>query len=99
MSSAEELLMLKQKADAAAEALIAKHSIRLKVRGKTLRVVHIRHREKDTPVLFFIHGLGGRLEQWEQQLVFFNQRVSIVAVDLRFAVQNLVNCSRPAGDF
>jgi 3-oxoadipate enol-lactonase len=43
------------------------------------------HHESDGqgPPLLFIHGLGGSLEDWKDQLVFFAKTHRVIALDLR----------------
>ncbi|KAF9427062.1 hypothetical protein BGZ94_005529 [Podila epigama] len=53
------------------------------VNGKTLRVVHIPHLlGSRVPLVVFIHGVGGQLEQFEKQIVAFSPTANILAVDL-----------------
>ncbi|EGD75885.1 hypothetical protein PTSG_00595 [Salpingoeca rosetta] len=77
-----ELLTLKRAADEAIQRLTASHTQQIQVRGKQLRVLHLAVDDPSSPVLFFVHGFGGRLEQWEQQFSFFYKRANVVAVDL-----------------
>ncbi|KAJ3088136.1 hypothetical protein HK102_009484 [Quaeritorhiza haematococci] len=55
----------------------------VEVRGKKLRLVFVAHPlGKDVPLLFFIHGFGGQLTQWTNQLSHFSKAANVLAVDL-----------------
>ena len=48
--------------------------------GRNIRIIHIDNASEKT--LFFLHGLGGRAEQFQAQIDFFKQGYNIVAPDL-----------------
>ncbi|KAF9311338.1 hypothetical protein BG003_007510 [Podila horticola] len=51
------------------------------VNGKTLRVIHIPHAlGSKVPLVVFIHGVGGQLEQFEMQIIALS--ANILAVDM-----------------
>ncbi|KAG0202313.1 hypothetical protein BGX28_005134 [Mortierella sp. GBA30] len=55
----------------------------VKVNGKRLRIVHIPHAlGSKVPLLVFIHGVGGQLEQFEKQIEYFSLSTHILAIDL-----------------
>ncbi|KAG0014448.1 hypothetical protein BGZ80_010431 [Entomortierella chlamydospora] len=55
----------------------------VQVNGKKLRVVHIPHAlGSKVPLLVFIHGVGGQLEQFEKQIEYFSLSTHILAIDL-----------------
>ncbi|KAI7827935.1 Alpha/Beta hydrolase protein, partial [Gamsiella multidivaricata] len=53
------------------------------VNGKRLRIVHIPHElGSKVPLLVFIHGVGGQLEQFEKQIEYFSHSTHILAIDM-----------------
>ncbi|KAF9583370.1 hypothetical protein BGW38_009654 [Lunasporangiospora selenospora] len=63
--------------------LLLDHFQFVNVNGKHLRTVHIPHELGPTvPLLVFIHGVGGQLEQFERQIEYFSLSTHILAIDL-----------------
>ncbi|KAI8360530.1 Alpha/Beta hydrolase protein [Mortierella sp. GBAus27b] len=55
----------------------------VKINGKRLRIVHIPHElGSKVPLLVFIHGVGGQLEQFEKQIEYFSHSTHILAMDM-----------------
>ncbi|KAF9173472.1 hypothetical protein BGX20_003097 [Mortierella sp. AD010] len=55
----------------------------VQVNDKKLRIVHIPHAlGSKVPLLVFIHGVGGQLEQFEKQIEYFSLSTHILAIDL-----------------
>ncbi|GES76744.1 alpha/beta hydrolase protein [Rhizophagus clarus] len=53
------------------------------IRNKRLRIVHIINElGAKVPLVVFIHGLGGQVTQWENQIEYFSSTANILAVDL-----------------
>ncbi|KAG0244196.1 hypothetical protein BGW41_000183 [Actinomortierella wolfii] len=64
-------------------AFVANHSQNVTVNGKCLRICHSPHELGATvPLIVFIHGVGGQLEQFEKQIEYFGLSTHILAVDL-----------------
>ncbi|KAF9356747.1 hypothetical protein BGX34_009781 [Mortierella sp. NVP85] len=63
--------------------VLADHFRFVKVNGKQLRIVHIPHElGSKVPLLVFIHGVGGQLEQFEKQIEYFSHSTHILAIDM-----------------
>ncbi|CAI2180512.1 6848_t:CDS:2 [Funneliformis geosporum] len=63
--------------------IIQKDTQYIVVRNKRLRIVHIIHElGSKVPLVVFIHGLGGQVTQWENQIEYFSSTANILAVDL-----------------
>ncbi|KAF9139592.1 hypothetical protein BGX30_007785 [Mortierella sp. GBA39] len=63
--------------------VLVSHFQFVKVNGKQLRIVHIPHAlGSKVPLLVFIHGVGGQLEQFEKQIEYFSHSTHILAIDL-----------------
>ena len=52
------------------------------MRGKKLRIVRVPHQTSVVPTVFFFHGAGGQAAQWIEQMQYFYNRLSMVAVDM-----------------
>eukprot|EP00730_Choanoeca_flexa_P015813 TRINITY_DN7343_c0_g1_i3.p1 TRINITY_DN7343_c0_g1~~TRINITY_DN7343_c0_g1_i3.p1 ORF type:complete len:498 (+),score=78.94 TRINITY_DN7343_c0_g1_i3:119-1612(+) len=70
---------------------------------KGLSLIHLPCTDRARETLFFIHGLGGQALQWSRQLLFYYERVNLVAIDLpghgrsHFSDDKLVEaCNTPA---
>lgn len=66
---------------------IQTHTSFVEVDGHRLRVLHAPHLlvtklPKPTPLIVFIHGLGGQINQFEPLLQYFGLVADVVAVDL-----------------
>lgn len=62
---------------------IKKHESYITVHDRRYRIVHKRHAlGSKVPVMFFIHGLGGQIAQFDAQLSHFSQTANVLAVDL-----------------
>ncbi|KAG0269180.1 hypothetical protein DFQ27_004576 [Actinomortierella ambigua] len=62
---------------------VTNHSRFVSVNGKRLRICHSPHElGSRVPLLVFIHGVGGQLEQFEKQIEYFGLSTHILAVDL-----------------
>ncbi|KAG0276961.1 hypothetical protein BGZ96_003066 [Linnemannia gamsii] len=62
--------------------VLVNHFQFVKVNGKQLRIVHIPHAlGSKVPLLVFIHGVGGQLEQFEKQIEYFSHSTHILAID------------------
>ncbi|KAG0210711.1 hypothetical protein BGX33_004733 [Mortierella sp. NVP41] len=63
--------------------VLVNHFQFVKVNGKRLRIAHIPHElGSKVPLLVFIHGVGGQLEQFEKQIEYFSHSTHILAIDL-----------------
>ncbi|CAG8463488.1 1369_t:CDS:10 [Funneliformis caledonium] len=63
--------------------IIQKNTQYIVIRNKRLRIVHIIHElGSKIPLVVFIHGLGGQVTQWENQIEYFSLTANILAVDL-----------------
>ncbi|KAF9109368.1 hypothetical protein BGX27_007680 [Mortierella sp. AM989] len=63
--------------------VLVNHFQFVQVNGKQLRIVHIPHElGSKVPLLVFIHGVGGQLEQFEKQIEYFSLSTHILAIDL-----------------
>ncbi|KAF7728165.1 hypothetical protein EC973_006559 [Apophysomyces ossiformis] len=64
-------------------SIIAEHTQFVNINGRRLRIVHIIHElGSKVPLLVFIHGLGGQVSQWQQQIEYFSQTAHVLAIDL-----------------
>ncbi|KAG0188363.1 hypothetical protein DFQ28_004939 [Apophysomyces sp. BC1034] len=64
-------------------SIIADHTQFVEINGHRLRIVHIIHElGSKVPLLVFIHGLGGQVSQWQQQIEYFSQTAHVLAIDL-----------------
>ncbi|KAF9976291.1 hypothetical protein BGZ73_008837 [Actinomortierella ambigua] len=62
---------------------VTNHSQFVTVNGKRLRICHSPHElGSKVPLLVFIHGVGGQLEQFEKQIEYFGLSTHILAIDL-----------------
>ncbi|KAG0327258.1 hypothetical protein BGZ99_008019, partial [Dissophora globulifera] len=63
--------------------VLVNHFQFVQVNGKRLRIVHIPHvLGSKVPLLVFIHGVGGQLEQFEKQIEYFSLSTHILAIDM-----------------
>lgn len=82
--SSEELAVLKAGGD---PQIVHRFTKNITVDGVDLRVVVAPNRETPKlpagrPIVFFVHGLGGQLNQFEHQIDYFNYFADVLAVDL-----------------
>jgi pimeloyl-ACP methyl ester carboxylesterase len=64
------------------ELNLEEYSTHENVRGKRLRIICMEHPHDVMPAIFFFHGAGGQAEQWKEQLKYFHNRGTLVAVDM-----------------
>ena len=55
---------------------------KIEVRPGRLMNLDIRKNPASDTTIFFIHGLGGRGEQWRNQIAFFQDKYSLIIPDL-----------------
>eukprot|EP01080_Neovahlkampfia_damariscottae_P010197 gene10197-2616_t len=60
--------------------LIEENSSLIEINNTKLNLIHIENENKDE-VLFFVHGLGGRIEQFRFQINYFSKMYTIVGID------------------
>ncbi|KAI9268916.1 Alpha/Beta hydrolase protein [Phascolomyces articulosus] len=63
--------------------IITNHTQYVEINGHRLRIVHIIHElGSRVPLIVFIHGLGGQVSQWQNQIEYFSQTAHVLAIDL-----------------
>ncbi|TPX34691.1 hypothetical protein SmJEL517_g02763 [Synchytrium microbalum] len=61
---------------------IQEHSKIIKLHHN-IRIVYKAHKlGHDVPLIVFVHGLGGNLQQWDEQMIHFNAMAPVLGMDL-----------------
>jgi pimeloyl-ACP methyl ester carboxylesterase len=65
------------------DAFLQQYSFHLEVNGKRLRIFYKKHiLGNEVPLILFLHGFNGSLEQYREQLLYFDNRAHVLAIDL-----------------
>ncbi|KAI9301706.1 Alpha/Beta hydrolase protein [Cunninghamella echinulata] len=63
-------------------AFLTNHTSYVSLNSHELRIIDIPHENEKTPLMVFIHGLGGQVANWENQLQHYSKTYHVLAMDL-----------------
>ena len=70
-------------------AFIRQYSFKFEVLGKNLRIFYKKHALGDeVPLIMFLHGFGGTLDHFKEQLRYFGNIAHVLAMDLVYHGQS-----------
>lgn len=61
---------------------LTNHTSYVSINNHELRIIDIPHDNEKTPLMIFIHGIGGQVGNWESQLQYFSKSYHVLALDL-----------------